>query len=116
MDARRAGVARITRKRVGLASQRWRGGRAPLLGFLFKSVRLRRTRVQSGDRNGCERHVSLRRAAPRLPAPRLRRGYAGRRREMEEAPRTLASGGAGPRRRTGLCAQLRIGVSIAAGS
>ena len=36
MDARRAGVARITRKRVGLASQRWRGGRAPLLGFLFK--------------------------------------------------------------------------------
>ena len=35
------------------------------LASYLKSVRLRRTRVQSGGRNGCERRVSLRRAAPR---------------------------------------------------
>ena len=35
------------------------------LASYLKSVRLRRTRVQSGGRNGCERHVRLLQARPR---------------------------------------------------
>ena len=86
MDTCRAGGAAITRKRVGLAS----GAAAEFLclASYLKSVRLRRTRVQSGGRKCCERRVRLRRAAPRAAraafAPQIAR-EAGR--QLEETPR-----------------------------
>ena len=66
IDGRAAPVAHRSHANES-ASRRRAGAAAELLclASYLKSVRLRRTRVQSGDRNGCERRVSLRRAAPR---------------------------------------------------